>query len=1033
MIDYFARHPTAANLLMVALVLIGVLSLPDLQRETYPEFESDVVQIRASYPGADAETMDETVVARIEDVLGGLEGVGAVTASSREGSATVSVEVSEGVEIETALTDIKSAVETINDFPTDMDDPTVTAQSRSRSVVTIAVTGPMSGQDLKLYLERLKRRLLTSDAVSQVSIAGFSTHRLEIALDQAALYRYNLDTSAVAAAVSAQSLDSPLGELQTRGRTLLVRYDDKRVTPDQLARIVVSTGETGGEVLLGDVATVADTFSDEAEQTYFNGERAGMLVVSKATNEDSLEVFAAVEQFVAEQDEIKPEGVTFSITNDTTSVIEERLGLLTVNGVQGLFLVFLTLWLFFDLRLAFWVAAGVPVAFLSALWVMSATGQTLNMMTMMGLLVAIGLLMDDAIVLAENVATELHAGKPPLEAATKGVKDVAGGVLSSFATTICVFVPLSAMDGRIGRTLQVIPAVLIAVLAMSLIEAFLILPSHLGHSLRPHTTRGPLRARFDAGFERLREGGLGRIVDIAVRRRYAAVGLALAAFLAALGAVQGGKLRYQAFPDAEGDVVEFRLEMPAGTSLEATKRETDRVIAAAQQVSDQLSADQPEGQALVKNSSVRFNYNPNVDDAGPHVATVTLDLLSVEVRSVTLSEFTSAWREQLGPIPNAVSATFGAGGRRGPGGNAIELRVSGDDLERIDEVADRIKAYFVDFSGVSDLADDLELGTAQISVRLRPGVGTPGLTGASVASQVRDALAGVSVENLFEGGEQYEVFVELQRNDRDTVGDLETLPISLPDGTQVALGSIAFVEQSRSYGKVSRHEGLRTVTVTGAVDREQLNLNSLIDGFRADALPALAAEYPDLDFSVGGEVEDSAATLGSMAHGIVLGLLAIFVVLSLQLRSYVEPLLVMLAIPFAFVGVVVGSLALGDPLSSQSILGFASLAGIVVNDSILLMIFIKRARVDGRSAVEAATMASRDRFRAVLLTSATTIAGLVPLMFETSRQAQMLIPVATSIVFGLSASTVLVLVLIPAAYVVLDDLGWLRADDGEHK
>jgi hydrophobic/amphiphilic exporter-1 (mainly G- bacteria), HAE1 family len=787
-------------------------------------------------------------------------------------------------------------------------------------------------------------------------------------------------------------------------------------------------------VRLGDVAEVEDTFAVDEEQTYFNGERAGMLVVSKASSEDSLEVLAAIERFIAEQELVKPDGVEFAITSDSTSVIEDRLGLLIENGVMGLILVFLTLWVFFNLRLAFWVAAGVPVSFLSALAVMSWTGQSLNMMTMMGLLVALGLLMDDAIVLAENVATHRQAGKSALDAAVDGVKEVAGGVLSSFVTTICVFVPLSAIDGRIGRTLQVIPAVLIAVLAMSLIEAFLILPNHLGHALDhgpgPAPERHRLRVRFDAGFERLRERGLGRLVDGAIRLRYVGVGLAVAAFIASLGAVQGGKLRYQAFPDTEGDVVEFRLELAPGTALDATKRETERVVAAAQRVSERLRPEQPDEQALVQNTSVRFNYNQNVDTSGPHIATVSLDLLSVEIRTTTLAEFTEAWRQELGPTHNAVSVSFGAGGRRGPGGNAIEVRVLGEDLERLDEAAERVKAWFAEFNGVSDLSDNLELGTAQVRIRLRPGVGTPGLTGANVASQVKAALAGVSIETLYEGGEEYEVFAELERHHRDTIADLEVLPIVLADGTRVPLGSVAVVEQSRSYGTVSRQAGMRAVTVIGALDRDQQNLASLMAQFRDEGVAELEAEFPDLDFAVGGETEDSEATLGSMARGGVLGLLAIFVVLSLQLRTFVEPILVMLAIPFAFVGVVVGSLLIGAPLSSQSIMGFASLAGIVVNDSILLMLFIKKSRAEGMSVIDAARTASRDRFRAVLLTSATTIAGLVPLMFETSRQAQMLIPVATSIVFGLLASTILVLLLLPAAYVLLADLGLVRASDG---
>ncbi|EDM75675.1 hypothetical protein PPSIR1_15765 [Plesiocystis pacifica SIR-1] len=1030
MIAYFARHPTAANLFMVVLLLTGLLALPKLQRETFPEFEAEVIEIRASHSGADAETMDELVVARVEDVLGGLDGVGTITTEAREGSATVSVEIADGEEVEDMLAEIQAAIDTITDFPSDMDEPTVAARTRTRSVVSVAVTGPMSGRDLELYLERLERRLLARDEVSQVSIAGFSDRRLQISIDEAALARYSLGVSEIADAISAQSLDTPLGQLEMRGRTMLVRYDDKRITPAQLRSLVVATSDAGAEVSLGDVATVVNAFSVEEEQTYINGERAGLLVVSKASTEDSLDVLRAVEEFIAGQEAIKPDGVVFTITSDNASVIEERLSLLLGSGALGLALVFSTLWLFFDLRLAFWVSAGVPVSFLGALWVMSALGLSLNMMTMMALLIAIGLLMDDAIVLSENVATHLRAGRAPLEAAVQGVSEVAGGVLSSFATTICVFVPLSAIDGPIGRTLQVIPTVLIAVLAVSLIEAFLILPNHLGHSLREQRSEAGVRRRFNAGFEFVRERAMGRFVDLAIRHRYAAVGLAIVLFLGSLGAVQGGKLRYRAFPDTEGDVVEARLEMPAGTSLEATKREVERIEAAALAVSEELRAQQPGAQDLVHNVTTRYNYNADVDGSGPHLATVSVDLLSVERRNTSTGEFSALWREALGPVPNAVATKFGAGGRRGPAGNAIEVRIQGGELERLDLIAEEVEQYFSQFAAVTDISDDLEFGTAQLLVRLRPGVGSPGLTGADLAKQIRAALSGVSVETLYKDNQEYEVFVELDRLQRDTIADLETLSITTSDG-QVPLGSLAYIEETRSYGKVSRRQGMRTVTVTGELDREQLELDALMAQFSEELLPRLRSDNPDLQFSIGGELEASAETMGSMARGAILGLVAIFVVLSLQLRTYVEPLLVMLAIPFAFVGVVVGNLLLGSTLSSQAALGFVSLAGIVVNDSILLMLFIKRARAAGLSPVDAAQSASRARFRAVFLTSATTIAGLVPLMFETSRQAQMLIPVATSIVFGLAASTVLVLVLLPAAYVILTDLGLLGSERGD--
>lgn len=1026
MIGYFARHPTAANLLMLVFVLLGALAIPQLQRETFPQFESNTIRVSASYPGAPAEIVDTSVTQRIEAAIAGLPGIESVQSQTREGATSSRVEVEEGQSLEALTADIESAIAAIRDLPDDVDPPRVSAQRRMESVATVAVTGPMSGPDLKLYCEQLKRDLLRHPAITQVSVAGFSSQRLRVRVNRAALSSFGLTLADVSSALSSQNLDAPIGTLDAREGELLVRYSDKRTSPRELAEVVVKATTSGGSVRLGDVADVEDVFSVEAEQTQFNGQRAGMLIVSKTANQDSLHVVEAVKNFIETQSERTPAGVELTLTSDTASVIKDRLTLLASNGLQGLLLVFCALWLFFDLRLAFWVALGLPVSFLGALWVMLQLGQTLNMMSMMGLLVALGLLMDDAIVLADNVAAHLARGKSALAAVTDGVREVAGGVLSSFATTACVFIPLSGMDGRIGRTLQVIPFVLIAVLAVSLIEAFFILPNHLAHSLRPHRAgRHRFRIAFDRHFERLRERWLGRIVDVAVAHRHVTAGLTVAVLVLSFGMVTSGRLRYQAFPDAEGDVVEFKLELPPGTSLERTQDEVRRVVDAAWRVSDAKRAQQPGEQPLVRNVSARFNYNPDVEDGGPHVATVSVDLLSVEVRDTTLDEFTTAWREAVGPLPHAISAHFGAGGRRGPGGNPIDIRIEGNDLQQLEEAATAIKDYFNGFAGVFDLADDLQPGSPQIVVRLRPGAASSTVTGAAVASQLRAAIGGISVERLFQRGEEFELFVELERHGRDSVFDLEVFPISVAPGVTVPLGAIAIIEPSRSFATINRLNGARTATVTGNLDRNVANAASLMQQFRKEKVPELEERFPDVHFALGGEAEDSAKTLGSMGRQMILGLFFVFVLLSLQFKSYVEPLLVMLAVPFAFVGVVWGSLLIGAPLSSQSILGLTSLAGVVVNDSILLVLFLKSTRREGIGVERAAALASRARFRAVLLTSLTTVAGLVPIMFETSRQAQSLIPIATSIVFGIAASTVLVLIVLPAVYALMGDLGWL--------
>lgn len=1022
MIGYFARHPTAPNLLMLVIALLGFLTLPNLRRETYPEFEPSRIRITAQYPGAGALLIDEMVVARVEDAISTLEGIETTTSVSREGGASVSLDVEEEADLDAVLAEVKSAVDRITDLPEDMDPPIVAPVSRASQVAAIAVTGPMSGRDLKLYCEMLKRELLRYGEISQITVAGFSTHQLKVRLHQAALTRQGMGLDDVANAISANNIDLPVGTIAARGGDVLIRYADARTSPEALADIVVKSSETGAQVRLGEIAFIEEAFSIEEEQLYFNGTRAGMLLVTKATTQDSLEVLAAVREFLADQETKKPSGVELTLTQDAASVIRDRLELLIVNGLQGLLLVFVTLWIFFDLRLAGWVAAGLPISFLGGLWLLHLLGHTLNMMTMMGLLVALGLLMDDAIVLAENVAAHLSRGKSAMQATVDGVTEVAGGVLSSFVTTICVFVPLSAIDGRIGRVLQVIPVVLIAVLAMSLVEAFFILPGHLGHSLRPDARRSKVRVRFDAAFEAVRERVLGRAVDAAIRYRYLTVGLTCALFIVSVGMITSGRLRYQNFPDTEGDVVQFQMAMPPGTALERTKREVQRVVDAAWRVSETLTPAQPDARPLVRNISARYNYNPDSDDAGSHLATVSVDLLSVELRSTTLEAFTAAWRDEVGPFPTSIAARFAAGGRGGPGGNPIEVRIEGDDIDSLDRVAAEVEQWFSGFPGVFDLSNDLQAGAAQVRVRLRPGAASSGLTGEALASRIRAAFGGISVKHLYDGGEQYELFVELDRSNRDSRADLESFPVPVSEEASIPLGAIASVELDRSFATVTRTRGVRTVTVVGNIDRATVNVAELMQKFRLEMIPGLEDAYPDVRLTLGGEMEQSQETIGSLARGMTIGIFGVFVLLSFQFRTYVQPVLVMLAVPFAFIGVVWGYLAIGSPLSSQALLGFTSLAGVAVNDSILLILFISNARASGLAPEEAAGRASRARFRAVFLTSATTVAGLMPLMFETSRQAQVLVPVATSIVFGITASTLLVLLVLPAIDVVLADL-----------
>jgi multidrug efflux pump subunit AcrB len=1027
-IRFFAGHPTAANLLMLLLIAAGLFALPTLRRETFPDFTVDVVQVQIVYPGAAADQVEEAICQRIEDATDDLTDVAEIRCEAREGLATAQIEMRPGGEIDRFLVDVKTEIEAIDDFPDSIETPTIQQINITDPVVSIAIAGPMAEPDLKVYAEQIKDRLRRLPEVSQVAVQGFSDRQIRIALDDFALRQYGLSVGDVAQAIERQSLDLPAGTVETAARDVLVRFADERRTVAAFEQLVVIGGETGAELTLGDIALITDRFELPEARVLLNGQRAALLEVTKTKDQDTLTVMAAVEAFVAAEQASAPPGVELALTRDVASIVEDRLDMLLENGMQGVVLVFLVLWLFFSLRFSFWVAMGLPASFLGSLFVMAALGYSINMLTMVALLIAVGLIMDDSIVIAENIASHLRQGQRPLAAAVDGTREVAPGVLSSFVTSICVFAPLGFLAGDIGKVLKIVPVVLVIVLSVSLIEAFLILPHHMAHAL--HAARpGRFRTRFEAAFERLRDRGLGRLVDGAVNWRYLTLGLVVMAFLASLAMLAGGVLKFRAFPDLEGDVIEARILMPAGTPLAETEAVVEQVTAALGGVDEAFTHRQPAGpdgrpERLVRNVLVQYNVNAGAYETGPHVATVTADLLSAQVRRGRIADIAALWRERIGTLPDVLSLTFKEP-QTGPAGLPIEIRLQGAGLDDLKAAAEELQAWLGSFAGVTDLNDDLRPGKPEISVRLREGAVALGLDGAEIARQIRSAFYGQTASEIQVGPESFEIDVRLADADQDSLGDLDRFAVTLPGGRRVPLSAVAEVETSRGVSRIARVDGRRTVTVRGEVDARRANLNEILATTERAFLPALLERYPEIEVSLEGEAEEQAETANSLRRGFLIGLLGVFLLLSFQFRSYVEPVIVMLAIPLALIGVIWGHLAMGLDLTMPSMLGFASLAGVVVNDSILLVAFVKlhAERDPETDVVAAARQASRDRFRPVLLTSLTTIAGLLPLLFERSLQAQVLVPLVTSLAFGLMASTALVLLLVPSCYAILHDFG----------
>ena len=1034
MIAWFARHQTAANLLMAAIIILGLAALPDLLRETFPEIKNDKVQIRVLYRGATPEEVEDAVCRRLEDALEGITDLDEMRCEALEGMGTATAVMREEADMMRFLDDVKSEVDAIDDFPDQTEKPVITEIGRTKRIISVAVTGPDDPVVLKAYAEELKTRILATTDVADVMVSGFSDHHLRIEVPAWRMRQYGLSTADIANAVNRQSVGSPAGRLEGGQEDLLLRFDDQRKTVEAFRDLVVISGKTGASIKLGDIAEITDRFDRDEDKVYFNGERAALLDVSKTQSQDILSVLEQTRHFVEQERVFAPRGVHLNLTQDSASVVQDRLNLLIRNSIQGLVFVFLILWLFFSIRYSFWVVAGLPVSFLGALFLLPMFGITINMISMVGLLIGIGLLMDEAIVISENIASQMAKGDNPMHAAIEGVKQVMPGILSSFATTLLVFGSLAFISGQMGQVLRVLPIVLILVVSVSLIEAFWILPHHLAHSLS-HIKRKPVsrfREAFEQRFDVLRERGFGRLLDRAVDYRYFTLGIFIMLLVLAVSMMAGGKLKFVGFPDLDGDVVEARILLPQGTPLARTESVVERLESALVEVNERFKPDQPDGQDLIRNITVIYGQNPDAYETGPHVARVVVDLLAAEVRNTTLDEFFKAWRENAGDFTDVIAIKF-TEPVIGPGGRPIDLRLLGPDLIRLKAASQELQDWLNSFIGVQDLSDDLRPGKREYRLRLKPGAGELGLDAMMVAEQLRGAFQGIKVDEFPLGTETYEVNLRISAADRVGPEDVQTFTIIGPQGALVPLSIVAEVEEVRGWARIHRVDRQRAVSIQGDVDRDVANAQELITLANAEFIPALLQSYPDIHFDVQGESDESAKTGKSIARNVLLGLIGIYMLLAMQFRGYLTPVTVMLVIPTALIGVVFGHMALGLDLTMPSIIGMASLFGVVVNDSILLVVFIREERLEGMPVLEAAKQAARARFRPILLTTLTTIAGLTPLLLEKSMQAQVLIPLAASLAFGLATATIAALFLVPAVYVILDDFDLLGSLQGERE
>jgi multidrug efflux pump subunit AcrB len=1029
-IAYITRHPTLANLLMLSLLLLGLLSLGSIKRETFPEFAPPYVTATVVYPGASPIEVEESLCLRMEDAVDGLGNVEEVKCDAQEGVASMTIKLDGKADIGRAIVDVQTQINGIKNFPSQIEPPIVKELDWAEPVVDIAISADASWPHLKHYAEDLKRRLKIDAGVSLVSVIGFSDHQLRVELNQIDMRRLGLTATDIADEVGRQNVKIPAGNIELKDKNLLLRFDERKVTPAALKQTIVASTSDGSVVRLGDIATVTDRFELDEEHIFFNGQHAAILKVKKNKADDALRIKQKVSRFIEQERLRVPDGVNLTLTNDLSSLLKDRLDMMLTNGWQGIILVFFSMWLFFSLRYSFWVSAGLPVAFLGGIYLMSLFGVSINIMSLVGLLMAIGIMMDDAIVIAESIASHVDRGLAPHDAVVQGVKKVAPGVVSSFLTTILIFSSLLGLDGQMGAVLSAIPTVLIMVLSISLIEAFLILPNHLNHSLSHVPKKAPrpelkFKRDFLAAFETFRNTTLVNAVKFVVHWRYASVGITLGILLSSVALVAGGVLKFLPFPELDGDIAEVRIILPPGSPLSSTQEVVEQVILSAKETAARYTLDVEEGVELIEDITAQFNFNADAGEKGPHVATVRLDLLSAETRNTLIEDFIEDWRDGTVELAAPLSMVFKQP-TMGPAGRDIEVRLLGDDLDMLKQASVSLQSYLAQFDGINGILDDMRPGKEEIKVSLRPGAEVFGIDGQLVANQLRSAFFGQRADEIQIGPENIEIEVRLNKEQAGDLHALANFPIMLANGEQLPLSAIAKLEHQRSYVRIQRINSQRSVTVMADVNNRKANSTETLAKIKSDWLPQATEDYPGVKVDFEGSAKETAKTGASLGKGFLIGIFGLFVILSFQFRSYLEPVVVMLAIPLSLIGVLWGHVLLGYNLSMPSIMGFISLAGIVVNDSILLVQYIRHHVDEGDSVHEAVVSASRERFRAVFLTSLTTAAGLLPLLLETSLQAQVVQPLVVSIVFGIFASTLMVLFIIPCAYAILADFGLVK-------
>jgi multidrug efflux pump subunit AcrB len=1038
-VAWFVRNPVAANLVMVVILFTGALTLSGLKQEVFPEFSLDLISVTVDYLGAAPEEVEEAVCVRIEEAIQGLDGIKRITSTANEGNGTVLIELQLGADAARVLDDVKTRVDAIDTFPEETEKPLIREITNRQQVIMVAVSGDVGERSIKEVAERVRDEIAALPGITQVEVSNARPYEISIEVSESELRRHGLSLGRVADAVRRSSLDLPGGSVRTDGGEILLRTKGQAYHGDEFEALVVLTRPDGTQLRLGDVARVVDGFAETDQRSRFDGDTALLIQVFRTGEQSAIEVADAVKGYVAGSAARLPQGVKATIWNDQSQVLRDRVELLTRNGLTGFVMVVALLALFLRLRLAFWVSLGIPISFLGAMALMPWLDVSINLMSLFAFVIVLGIVVDDAIVVGENIHTHQDRGGDPEQAAVEGAREVQIPVVFAVLTTVAAFVPMLAVEGNTGKIMRVIPLIVIPCLLLSLVESLLILPSHLRHLARRAPGEGGAWARFQsrlaAGMERFARDGYGRWLEQALRHRYLTLALGGAALILCFGLVGGGVIRFVFLPPVEADYVSAALTMPQGSPVDVTSEAVARLERSAAQMRAELR--EAGGSDVVRHSYAAIGGHPfraaqnrNSGGAGQvasaaHLGEVILELTPAEARDLSSEELSRRWRELTGAIPDAVELSFSAS--LFSAGEDVNVQLTGRDLAELRAAADELKQRLEGYAGVYEITDSFREGKGELKLDIRPEAELLGLSLSDLARQVRQAFYGEEAQRVQRGRDDVRVMVRYPEDERRSLGDLEQMRIRTPMGAEVPFARVARVDSGRGYASIKRVDRRRAINVTADVDTGTANPGEILTALQAEVLPGLIQKHPGVLYSFEGQSAEQRDTLGGLQRGFAVALLVIYALLAVPLRSYFQPLLIMTAIPFGIVGAVLGHVVMGLSLTVLSMFGIVALAGVVVNDSLIVVDFVNGYRSSGHTPLEAARTAGIARFRPVILTSLTTFVGLTPLLLERSMQAQFLIPMAVSLGFGVLFATIISLLLVPAGYLVGEDLAALVA------